>query len=88
MWKMRYRKPSLKTIVGVTRWKKRTKKAVGITALLRPFRAFGNYKRRLLRRVGYYGPPMKLLRSMKRGQVPGPIGPLQVTDHAEHGKDG
>lgn len=36
----RYRKPSIKTVLG-------------ITAAMRPFRAWGNLKRTMSRRVGY-----------------------------------
>ena len=32
----RYRKPSLKTVLGITKAKKRIKKDLGITALLKP----------------------------------------------------
>lgn len=85
MSKMRYRKPSAKTLLGVTKWKKRIKKALGINTLLWPFRAVNNYQRRMLRRAGYYSPQMKMMRAMKRGQVAGPVGPLQVGEHAgEH----
>jgi hypothetical protein len=49
----RYRKPSLKTLLGVTKAKKRLKKELGITALLKPFRFWGNTKRRWKRKVGY-----------------------------------
>jgi hypothetical protein len=62
----RYRKPSMKTMLGVTRAKKRFNKAVGITAVKRPFRAPGNYKRRMLRRTGYYSEPMKFMRFIGR----------------------
>lgn len=62
----RYRRPSMKTMLGVTRAKKRFNKATGITAVKRPFRAPGNYKRRVLRRVGYYSEPMKLFRFLRR----------------------
>ena len=78
MAQMRYRKPSPKTLLGVTKWKKRVKRALGINKLLWPFRAVGNYRRRVLRRAGYYRPEMKMMRAMKRGQVAGPLGPLQV----------
>jgi hypothetical protein len=63
---IRYRKPSMKTILGVTRAKKRFNRAVGITAVKRPFRAPGNYKRRVLRRTGYYSEPMKFMRFIGR----------------------
>jgi len=62
----RYRKPSLKTLFGVTRVKKQVKKAIGITAVERPFRAPGNFKRRLLRKTGYYSEPMKFFRFIGR----------------------
>lgn len=90
MKEMRYRKPSIKTLVGITKFKKRVKKALGITAIMRPFRALPNYKRRLLRRAGYYSPEMKMVRAAQRGQMPGPIGPIQVgaPDEAGHAPKG
>lgn len=90
MPEMRYRKPSARTLLGLTRLKKRAKKALGINKLLWPFRAVGNYKRRMLRRAGYYSPEMKMLRAARRGQVPGPLGPLQVGEgeHGKHSADG
>ena len=81
MAKMRYRKPSPKTLLGVTKLKKRLKKALGVNAILRPFRAFTNFKRRMLRRAGYYSPEMKMVRAAQRKQVPGPVGPIQLGEH-------
>ncbi len=63
---MRYRRPSLKTALGITRAKRRLKRQLGITAVMRPYRAPGNYKRRALRRVGYYSTPMKMFRLIRR----------------------
>lgn len=63
---MRYRKPSWKTMLGVTKAKKRAKRRLGITAAMRPFRAPTNYRRRVLRRSGYYSEPMKMLRLIRR----------------------
>lgn len=85
---MRYRKPSVKTLLGVTKWKKRAKKALGVNAVMKPFRLVGNYKRRMLRQAGYYSPEMKMMRAMQRGQVAGPIGPLQVGEKADGQKKG
>lgn len=62
----RYRKPSVKTMLGVTRAKKRLNKQLGVTAVKRPFRAPGNAKRRLLRRAGYYSEPIKFMRLLGR----------------------
>lgn len=87
MDEMRYRKPSVRALVGATKWKKRIKKALGITAIMRPFRALPNFKRRMLRRVGYYSPGMKMMRAAQRGQVPGPIGPIQVGSHGGEGHE-
>ncbi len=63
---MRYRRPSLNTMLGITRAKKRMNRQLGITAAMRPFRAPGNMKRRMLRRAGDYSGPMKFLRFMNR----------------------
>ncbi len=62
----RYRRPSWKTALGITKAKKRTNKALGITTVKRPFRAPGNFKRRMLRKAGYYSEPMKFLRFLRR----------------------
>jgi hypothetical protein len=64
----RYRRPSLKTALGVTRAKRRLRQATGYYALTRPWRAPGNFKRRVLRRAGYYSGPMKLLRFLFRSR--------------------
>ncbi|HKV57278.1 MAG TPA: hypothetical protein VJO32_03320 [Ktedonobacteraceae bacterium] len=63
---IRYRRPSVKTMLGVTKAKKRLKKQVGITVAMRPLRAPGNMKRRVLRRAGYYSGPMKFFRFVRR----------------------
>lgn len=63
---MRYRKPSLKSMLGVTRTKKRINRQLGITAIKRPFRAPKNMERRVLRHAGYYSGPMKLGRFLGR----------------------
>ena len=62
----RYRRPSVKTMLGVTRAKKRFNRATGLTAVKRPFRAPGNFKRRVLRGSGYYSEPMKFMRFLGR----------------------
>ena len=49
----RYRRPSLSTMLGITAAKKRLKRQLGITALLKPTRWWLNQKRRLKRRIGY-----------------------------------
>ncbi len=59
----RYRRPSLKTLLGVTKAKKRIKKELGITAALKPFRWWTNTKRRMKRKVGYESDAGRLLRN-------------------------
>ncbi len=58
----RYRRPSLKTILGLTKAKKRIKKDLGITALLKPLRWWSNEKRRIKREVGYESEVGRLVR--------------------------
>ena len=58
----RYRKPSVKTMLGVTKAKKRLKKQLGITAAMKPFRWTTNQKRRLKRRIGYESRAGRMLR--------------------------
>ena len=41
---LRYRRPSLKTLLGITRAKKRIKKELGITDAMKPFRWWTNTK--------------------------------------------
>ena len=59
----RHRRPSLKTVLGVTKAKKRLKKELGITALLKPFRWWGNTKRTAKRRIGYESTPWRIARN-------------------------
>jgi hypothetical protein len=63
---IRYRRPSLKTMLGMTRARKRMNRQLGITAAMLPFRAPGNMKRRMLRRAGYYSGPVKFFRFIRR----------------------
>jgi hypothetical protein len=58
----RYRRPSLETMLGITQAKKRLKKELGITALLKPVRWWPNQKRRLKRRIGYESEAGRLIR--------------------------
>ena len=58
----RYRRPSIKTILGITKAKKRIKKDLGITAILKPFRWATNQTRRFKRKIGYESPAGRLIR--------------------------
>jgi hypothetical protein len=70
----RYRRPSLKTVLGVTTAKKQIKKDLGITALLKPFRWWPNQKRRVKRKLGYESRAGRLVRQ----GLPKPGGCLAV----------
>ena len=59
---IRYRRTSVRTALGITKEEKRLKRELGITAILRPFRWWGNEKRKVKREIGYYSPEAKLAR--------------------------
>ena len=61
---IRYRRTSVRTALGITTEEKRLKRALGITALLRPFRWWGNEKRDVKRDLGYYSPTAQLARHL------------------------
>lgn len=58
----RYRRPSLKTLLGITKAKKRIKKELGITAFMKPFRWWTNTKRQFKRKIGYQSKTGRLIR--------------------------
>lgn len=58
----RYRRPSLKTLLGITKAKKEIKKELGITAFMKPFRWWTNTKRRFRRKIGYESKAGRLIR--------------------------
>ena len=62
----RYRRPSVKTVLGITKAKRQLKKATGYYAVTKPLRWGTNTKRTVLRKVGYYSGPMKFLRFLFR----------------------
>jgi hypothetical protein len=59
---IRFRRTSLRTALGITKQEKRIKREMGITAILKPFRWWGDEKRKIKREVGYYSPAAKLAR--------------------------
>lgn len=64
--KFRYRRPSLKTILGLTKTKRRIKKNLGVYEVTKYTNAPKNFKRRIKRGVGYESEPMKIMRFLKR----------------------
>lgn len=63
---MRYRKPSLKTLLGVTKAKRQIKKSLGLDKVSRVLNAPNNAKRRVKRALGNESEPMKLFRFIGR----------------------
>ena len=59
----RYRRPSLKTLLGITKAKKRIKKELGITEFMKPFRWWTNTKRKFKRDIGYESKAGRLVRN-------------------------
>jgi hypothetical protein len=59
----RYRRPSLKTLLGITKAKKEIKKELGITDAMKPFRWWTNTKRKIKRDVGYESNAGRLIRN-------------------------
>jgi hypothetical protein len=59
----RYRRPSLNTLLGISKAKKRIKKELGITEAMKPFRWWTNTKRKIKRDVGYESNAGRLIRN-------------------------
>ncbi len=58
----RYRRPSVRTLLGVTRAERTIKRESGFYAATKITRLPYNTKRTILRRAGYYSGPMTFLR--------------------------
>ena len=70
---MRYRRPSVSTLFGVTRVKRRLKRELGISqvqAWTKPSRV----KQRAKSRLGLYSPVIRTVRQASKGKVPTPLG--------------
>jgi len=59
----RYRRPSLNTLLGITKAKKRIKKELGVTKAMKPLRWWTNTKRRFKRKIGYESEAGRLMRN-------------------------
>lgn len=70
---LRYRRPSLNTVLGITRMKRRVRRELGISqveAWTKPSRV----KQRVKYQLGLYSPTMRVLRQTARGNLPTPLG--------------
>jgi len=70
----RYRRPSLKRVLGISGAKSRFTRATGGAALRHPKVLVSNAKRRAKRRVGYYSAPAKAVRNRRHFY----IGPFRL----------
>ena len=69
----RYRKPSINTILGITKEKRLIKRALGISqvqAWTRPSRI----KQRAKYRLGLYSPAIRIIRNTAKGKFPTILG--------------
>ena len=69
----RYRKPSIRTLVGYTGAKRRLKRSLGISqvqAWTKPSRI----KQRIKYRVGLYSPAARVIRNTAKGKFPSFLG--------------
>ena len=64
--KMRYRKPSVKTLLGVTKAKRQLGKSSGLYSVTKVLNRPKNMKRSLLRKAGYESELMKFFRFIGR----------------------
>jgi hypothetical protein len=65
----RYRRPSLNTVLGITRAKRRIRRSLGISQFegyTRPSRV----RQKLKRQVGLYSPAARVVRQTARGKFP------------------
>lgn len=69
----RYRRPSMKTLLGYTAAKRRFRRELGISqveAWTKPSRV----KQRVKYRLGYYSPAARIIRNTAQGRIPSFLG--------------
>ncbi len=69
----RYRKPSLRTLVGITAVKRRIRKATGISTI-EGYTKPSRIKQRIKQRLRIYSPPMTIIRQTSKGRFPSLLG--------------
>lgn len=65
----RYRKPSLNTVLGITKAKRAIRKAAGISTVER-YTKPSRIKQSLKQKVGSYSPTMTVVRQSSKGKLP------------------
>lgn len=69
----RYRKPSVKTLLGITRVKREIKREIGISTFQR-YTQPSRIKQRVKQRIGIYSPKMTIIRQTGKGRLPSLFG--------------
>ncbi len=69
----RYRKPSVNTILGITRVKRQIRKATGISTFQR-YTKPSRIKQRIKQKIGIYSPTMTVIRQTSKGKLLTPLG--------------
>lgn len=69
----RYRKPSLNTLLGITRAKRRIKKVTGISTF-QTYTKPSRIRQRIKQRTKIYSPPMTVIRQTSKGKIPSFLG--------------
>lgn len=72
---LRYRKPSIKTLTGLTKAKRRIKKATGISTM-QGYTQPSRIKQRMKQSIGLYSKPMRMGRGLAMGKLIGFLGDL------------
>lgn len=69
----RYRRPSLRTMVGYTAAVRRVRRATGISTVQR-YTSASRIRQRFRQRLGLYSPAMRVARQTSRGRFPSFLG--------------
>ena len=69
----RYRKPSLNTLLGITKIKRRVRKVTGLSLIDR-YTKPSRIKQSIKQKVGIYSPVMTLIRQSLKGNIPTLLG--------------
>jgi hypothetical protein len=65
----RYRRPSLNTVLGITRAKRRIRRSLGISQF-EGYTKPSRIRQKLKRQVGLYSPAARVIRQTARGKFP------------------
>jgi hypothetical protein len=70
---IRYRRPSINTMLGVTREKRRIKRSLGISQA-QTWTKSSRIKQRAKYNIGWYSPTVRIVRNTARGRFPSLLG--------------